>query len=77
MGKLGTIKADMEKLRVLDAKYVEQLKPNITFIEACEKISPDDINVLYSELNVYGDLDDQPKVARVKKRLKALGEDVN
>lgn len=77
MGKLGTSKADMEKLKSLDAKYVEKLKAYIPYIEACEKISPDDINVLYSELNVYGDLDDQPKVARVKKRLKALGEDVN
>ncbi len=77
MGKLGTGKADMEKLKVLDAQYVEKLKTYLPYIEACEKISPDDINVLYSELNVYGDLDDQPKVARVKKRLKALGEDVN
>jgi hypothetical protein len=28
-------------------------------------------------LNVYGDLGEDAKVTRVKKRLKALGEDVN
>lgn len=77
MGKLSNSKADMEKLKSLDAKYVEKLKIYLPYIEACEKISPDDVTVLYSLLNVYGDLDDQPKIARVKKRLKALGEDVN
>jgi tetratricopeptide (TPR) repeat protein len=77
MGKLGTSKTDMEKLKELDAKYVEKLKIYIPYIEACEKLNPDDVNVLYSLLNVYGDLDDQPKSARVKKKLKSLGEDVN
>ncbi|MDZ4713872.1 MAG: hypothetical protein SH819_00240 [Cytophagales bacterium] len=77
MGELGNTKADMEKLKAIDAKYVEKLKVYIPFIEACEKLSPDDITVLYSLLNVYGDLDDQPKMARVKKRLKALGEDIH
>ncbi|MBL7846356.1 MAG: hypothetical protein JNL40_02715 [Cyclobacteriaceae bacterium] len=77
MGKLGNSKADLEKMKAIDAKYVEALKVYIPYIEACEKLSPDDVTVLYSLLNVYGDLDDQPKIARVKKRLKALGEDVN
>lgn len=77
MGKLGNSKADLEKMKAIDAKYVEALKIYVPYIEACEKLSPDDVTVLYSLLNVYGDLDDQPKIARVKKRLKALGEDVN
>jgi tetratricopeptide (TPR) repeat protein len=77
MGKLGNSKGDMEKLKAIDAKYVESLKIYIPYIEACEKLSPDDVTVLYSMLNVYGDLDDQPKVARVKKKLKSLGEDID
>lgn len=77
MGMLGNSKSDMEKLKVLDAKYVEQLKIYIPYIEACEKLSPDDVTVLYSLLNVYSDMDDQPKIARVKKRLKALGEQID
>ena len=77
MGKLGNSKAEMEKLKALDSKYVEQLKIYIPYIEACEKLSPDDVTVLYSLLNVYGDLDEQPKAARIKKKLKSLGEDVN
>ena len=77
MGRLGNSKAEMEKLKALDSKYVELLKIYIPYIEACEKLSPDDVTVLYSLLNVYGDLDEQPKVARIKKKLKSLGEDVN
>ena len=77
MGKMGNSKAEMEKLKAMDVKYVESLKIYIPYIEACEKLSPDDVTVLYSLLNVYGDLDDQPKMARVKKRLKSLGEEID
>jgi len=77
MGKLGNSKGDLEKMKAVDAKYVEALKIYVPYIEACEKLSPDDVNVLYSLLNVYGDLDDQPKIARVKKKLKSLGEDID
>lgn len=77
MGKLGNSKGDLEKMKAIDAKYVEALKIYIPYIEACEKLSPDDVTVLYSLLNVYGDLDDQAKIARVKKKLKSLGEDID
>lgn len=77
MGKLGNSKTDLEKLKKLDVHYVEKLKIYIPYIEACEKLSPDDVTVLYSLLNVYEALGDDPKMARVKKRLKALGEEVN
>ena len=77
MGKLSNSKGDMEKLKAIDAKYVESLKIYIPYIEVCEKLSPDDVTVLYSMLNVYGDLDDQPKVTRLKKKLKSLGEDID
>lgn len=77
MGKLGSSKADMEKLKKLDVTYVEKLKIYIPYIEACEKLSPDDVTVQYSLLNVYGDLGEEAKVAKVKKKLKSLGEEIN
>lgn len=77
MGSLGNSKGDLAKMKSLDDKYVAALKVYTPYIEACEKLSPDDVNVLYSLLNVYGDLDDQPKMAKVKKRLKSLGEDID
>lgn len=77
MSALGNSKADLAKAMELDKVYVEKLKTALPYVEACEKISPDDVNVLYSLLTIYGDLDIQPSVARVKKRLKTLGEEVD
>jgi tetratricopeptide (TPR) repeat protein len=77
MSSLGNSKADLAKAMEIDKVYVERLKTALPFVEACEKISPDDVNVLYSLLTIYGDLDIQPGVARVKKRLKTLGEEVD
>jgi len=77
MGKLGNTKADMAKMQQLDKDYVEKLKVAIPYLEACEKISPDELNILYLLLGAYQDLDAQPSIARVKKRLKALGEEVD
>ncbi|MFZ5970158.1 MAG: tetratricopeptide repeat protein [Bacteroidota bacterium] len=77
MGKLGNTKADMAKMQQLDKDYVEKLKVAIPYLEACEKISPDELNILYLLLGAYQDLDVQPSIARVKKRLKALGEEVD
>lgn len=77
MGKLGNSKADMAKMQQLDKDYVEKLKVAIPYLEACEKISPDELNILYLLLGAYQDLDAQPSIARVKKRLKALGEEVD
>jgi tetratricopeptide (TPR) repeat protein len=77
MGKLGTSKADMAKMQELDKQYVEKLKVYLPYLEKCEKLSPDDLTVLYSLLNAYTDLDVQPSIARVKKKLKSLGEEVD
>ncbi len=77
IGQLGNSKEDLKKKQALDAPYVDALKTYLPYIEACEKLSPDDVTTLYSLLNAYSELDDQPKVARVKKRLKTLGEDVD
>ncbi len=76
IGALGNSKEDLKKKLAIDAKYVESLKVYQPYIESCEKLSPDDVNVLYSLLNVYSDLDEKPKIERVRKRLKALGEDI-
>lgn len=77
MSALGNSKADLAKAMELDKIYVEKLKIALPYVEACEKISPDDVNVLYSLLTIYGDLDIQNSATRVKKRLKTLGEDVD
>lgn len=77
IGQLGNSKEDLKKKQALDAPYVDALKAYLPYIEAAEKLSPDDVTTLYSLLNAYSELDDQPKVARVKKKLKSLGEDVD
>lgn len=77
MGKLGTSKADMAKLQELDKSYVEKLKVFLPYLEKCEKLSPDDVTVLYQLLSAYTDLDIQANIARVKKKLKSLGEEVD
>jgi len=76
IGALGNSKEDLKKKQALDAPYVDALKTYLPYIEAAEKLAPDDVNVLYSLLNAYTELDDQPKAARVKKKLKSLGEDI-
>ena len=53
--------------------YVEKLKVAQPYWEAAEKLSPDDAKVLDNLLAIYSDLDNQPQVARVTKRMKALG----
>jgi tetratricopeptide (TPR) repeat protein len=77
IGALGNSKEDLKKKLALDGPYVEALKVYVPYIEACEKLSPDDVTTLYSLLNAYSELDDKPKADRIKKRLKALGEDID
>lgn len=77
MGKLGISKADMAKRQALDKEYVANLKAYLPYVQRCEKLQPDNVNVLYSLMNIYADLDDQPNLTVVKKKLKKLGEDVD
>jgi tetratricopeptide (TPR) repeat protein len=77
MGRLGITKDDMAKKQVLDKQYLAKLKVYLPYIIKCEKLQPDNVNILYQLLNVYSELDDQPNVATVKKKLKGLGEDVD
>lgn len=77
MGKLSNSKEDMAKLKTLDAKYVEKLKIYLPYIEKCEKLEPDNLNVLYPLLSVYQDLDNTAQLNRIKKKLKTLGEEID
>jgi tetratricopeptide (TPR) repeat protein len=77
MGKLGISKDDMAKRQALDKAYVEKLKIYLPYLQKCEKLEPDNINILYQLMNVYTDLDDQANLGLVKKKLKRLGEDVD
>lgn len=77
MGKLGITKAEMAKRQELDKQYVEKLNVYLPYLQKCEKLQPDNANILYQLLNVYTDLDDQASIAQVKKKLKRLGEDVD
>lgn len=76
IGALGNSKEDLKKKQALDAPYVAALKAYLPYIEAAEKLAPDDVSILYSLLNAYTELDDQANAAKVKKKLKSLGEDI-
>ncbi|HEY5823158.1 MAG TPA: hypothetical protein VIT44_02260, partial [Cyclobacteriaceae bacterium] len=56
MGKLGISKDDMAKRQALDKQYVEKLKIYLPYLQKCEKLEPDNINILYQLMNVYTDL---------------------
>lgn len=73
MGQLGITAEDKKRRFELDKELVDHLKKALPYWEACEKISPDDEKVLDNLLSIYGDLDMQPQVARIEKKMKALG----
>ncbi len=73
MNQLGITAEDKKKRFELDKVYVEKLKIAQPYWEAAEKLSPDDGKVLDNLLAIYTDLDNQPQVARVTKKMKALG----
>lgn len=73
MNQLGITKEDMKKRMDLDKTYVEKLKAALPNWELCEKLSPDEPRVLDTLLNIYSDLDNQPQITRIEKKMKALG----
>ena len=73
MNQLGITKEDQKKRFELDKIYVEKLKVVLPLFETCEKLSPDEAKVLDPLLNIYADLDNQAQLARVEKKMKALG----
>ncbi len=73
MNQLGITAEDKKKRFELDKVYVEKLKIALPYWEAAEKLGPDDAKVLDNLLAIYSDLDIQPQIARVTKRMKTLG----
>jgi tetratricopeptide (TPR) repeat protein len=73
MNQLGITAEDKKKRFELDKVYVEKLKAALPHFELCEKLSPDEAKVLDVLYGMYSDLDNQPQVARIEKRMKALG----
>lgn len=73
MGQLGITKEDQKKKFALDKVLVEKLKIALPYYEALEKLSPDEPKVLDTLLNIYIDLDMQPQMARIEKKMKSLG----
>jgi len=75
MSNLGITAADKKKRFKLDAKLVESLKIALPYWERCEKINPDDQEVLDTLYSIYVDLDLQDQIKRIEKRYKELGMD--
>ncbi|MEQ9591809.1 MAG: tetratricopeptide repeat protein [Cyclobacteriaceae bacterium] len=73
MNNLGITAADRKKRIELDGKLVEKLKVVLPYWEAAEKLSPDDPKILDNLYGIYSDLDMGPQVARIEKKMKALG----
>lgn len=73
MNNLGITAADKKKRLELDKELVEKLKVALPYWETCEKLSPDDPKVLDNLYGIYTDLDMQPQIARIEKKMKALG----
>lgn len=73
MNQLGITKEEMKKRMDLDKVYVDKLKAALPNWELCEKLSPDEPRVLDTLLNIYNDLDNQPQITRIEKKMKALG----
>lgn len=73
MNNLGISAEDKKKRLALDNVYVEKLKVSLPYWEICEKLSPDEPKVLDNLYAIYADLDNQAQVARIEKKMKALG----
>jgi tetratricopeptide (TPR) repeat protein len=73
MNQLGISKDDQKKRLELDKVYVDKLKIALPYFENCEKLSPDEPRVLDNLLNIYSDLGMDPQIARIEKKMKALG----
>lgn len=73
MNQLGITAEDKKKKLELDKVYVEKLKAVVPYFEACEKLSPDDPKVLDNLHAIYTDLGNEAQIARLEKKMKALG----
>ncbi|MBK7650522.1 MAG: tetratricopeptide repeat protein [Flammeovirgaceae bacterium] len=73
MNQLGNSKEDFNKKVKLDKEYQDKLKVALPYWTNCEKLSPDDEKVLDTLYLIYADLEMTADVARIEKRMKALG----
>ncbi len=73
MNQLGITKEDQKKRLDLDKVYVDKLKIALPYFENCEKMSPDEPKVLDNLLAIYTDLGVDAQIARIEKKMKALG----
>jgi tetratricopeptide (TPR) repeat protein len=78
----GTKDADIKKRQELFMKIEAKLKESVPYWEKCESLKPDEENVLYGLLSVYGDLayDEvtyNPKLDALKKKMKRLKLEVD
>ncbi len=73
MNQLGNSKEDFKKKVDLDKVYQEKLRVALPYWEKCEKLSPDEPKVLDVLYIVYNDLEMTAQVARIEKRMRALG----
>lgn len=73
MNQLGISAEDKKKKLELDKVYVEKLKAVAPYFEACEKLSPDEPKVLDNLHAIYTDLGNDAQIARIEKKMKALG----
>jgi tetratricopeptide (TPR) repeat protein len=79
----GSKDADIKKRQELFKKIESKLKESLPYWEKCETLKPDEENVLYGLLSVYGDLANydevtyNPKLDVLKKKMKRLKLEVD
>ncbi|MFN7492971.1 MAG: tetratricopeptide repeat protein, partial [Cyclobacteriaceae bacterium] len=82
--EIGTTKeADIKKRQELFQKIEAKLKESLPYWEKCESLKPNEEAVLYGLLSVYGDLANydeatyNPKLDKLKKKMKSLKLEVD
>ncbi len=82
--EIGTAKdADVKRRQELFMKIESKLKESLPYWEKCEALKPNEENVLYGLLSVYGDLANydeatfNPKLEKLKKKMKSLKLEVD
>jgi tetratricopeptide (TPR) repeat protein len=74
----GTKDADIKKRQELFQKIEAKLKESVPYWEKCETLKPNEESVLYGLLSVYGDMANydeatyNPKLEKLKKKMKSL-----
>jgi hypothetical protein len=72
MNKLGTSAADMKRYDVLKTKRENLFKATIPYLEKAQELSPTDIDIAKTLVNVYNALEMMPEAKAMKAKLKEL-----